>query len=124
MVSKDDFNTRLNELSILEDGWLDGSAYSITQKSVDYSKCFIEKISNNEFEYPLAFPEYNGGIILEWFNSNIGITLEVESNLEKITLSAYDFINKKDFYCDSDIENTNVLSNTLITFLDIFRKKD
>lgn len=121
MVNKKCFDERLVELSCLKDGWLDGEGSSISIEALESSKDFIYSLVNENFVYPVAFPEYNGGIILEWFNDSIGISIDIDNSGKTLILSAYSFINKQDFNCNATIDNTYEIKKKLEECLNILR---
>lgn len=121
MINKKEFNERFLELSFLKDGWLDGNGFAISNKSIDTAKKFIQNIEDAHFIYPLAFPEYNGGIILEWFNQYIAISLEIDNGGNLLILSAYDFAHKKDFNCTTTVDETNEINRMLRECLQFFK---
>jgi hypothetical protein len=58
---------RLDELSKLEHGWLDGYGEVIHPDNIENAKLFIEFAGISEFA---IFPTESGGVQLEWVSSN------------------------------------------------------
>ncbi len=58
---------RLNELTKLKDGWLDGEGSAITGRTVDIAKVFLISLSEEKWCPELfIYPTWRGGITVEW----------------------------------------------------------
>lgn len=61
-----DWAGRLEELSQLRDGWLDGQGLSITAEALEVAESFLFRILDANLPRPGVFPVRDGGIQLEW----------------------------------------------------------
>ncbi|WP_421752494.1 hypothetical protein [Croceimicrobium sp.] len=74
----DDIGYRLEEISLLKEGWLDGQGSSFSKKKLEeLSKLFDEYFDDN-LPLPKTFPTPEGGIQFEWANDNFDVSALVE----------------------------------------------
>ena len=61
-----DWAGRLEELSLLRDGWLDGRGLAIASDALEVAESFLFKVLDANLPRPGVFPMRDGGIQLEW----------------------------------------------------------
>lgn len=71
---------RLDELTALEPGWLDGSGARVTAAVVDHAKELLAAVTAPDRHTLGVFPTEEGGVSLEWFDADLQVltTAEVE----------------------------------------------
>lgn len=83
LLDENDLGYRLDELSQLKDGWLNGEGTKLSKEALKWFELkfetFIEALEVNTYAYPTP----NGNLQLEWSNENLDIELVV--NLETKT---------------------------------------
>jgi hypothetical protein len=74
--------SRIEELSRLEDGWLEGEAKALNKPGLDNFKKMFQMYYDPSLPLPFLFPTELGGIEAEWsFNDHeISIEIDLESN--------------------------------------------
>ena len=63
---RSDVPTRLNELKLLKDGWLDGGGQALDGVLLDRLSLFFTTCYPREFPLPYTFPTESGGVQFEW----------------------------------------------------------
>jgi hypothetical protein len=105
ILDKNDLGYRLDELSLIRDGWLDGYGKSLDPERLDWFSDNYEKFIEIEEIETFAFPTPNGNLQLEWSNQNIESSFLV------------DLQNKTgDFSC-IDLDDVNYENNIEINLL-------
>jgi hypothetical protein len=70
---------RLDELSRLQDGWLDGDGTAPSPTLLDHLKTAFEGNFDPELPLPYLYPTIEGGIQAEWTLNGWDVSLEVDS---------------------------------------------
>jgi len=72
-----DVSGRIEELRLIENGWLDGDGLAMDKEGLNwFSKSFEENFSP-ELPRPYIFPLPDGGIQMEWNNTKYSANLEL-----------------------------------------------
>ena len=73
-----DVTARLNELSRLEDGWLDGEGKALPIDGIKWlTECF-DLYFLSGLQSPYLFPTEDGGICAEWSLVPLSVSLEID----------------------------------------------
>jgi hypothetical protein len=73
-----DFQSQLEELKVLKDGWLDGRGYAPPAEGLDWlAKAFNEHYSDN-LNLPYVYPVAEGGVRFEWSIGPQDVSLEID----------------------------------------------
>lgn len=69
---------RLDELRVMQDGWLDGDGLAPSHAGLDWLAATFTRLYPDNAPTPYAFPTPTGGIELEWLLGDQDITLEID----------------------------------------------
>ena len=91
MITKEQFISRIEELSLLEDGWLDGYGNALSTEGLLWFSNTIEKyVTKNNISYPYLYPTYHGDVRAEWPTENNNLDLSIDIKLiEKSALALF-----------------------------------
>lgn len=70
--------SRIQELKLLQDGWLDGKGKALNKKQLDWFCDIFENSYPDNLPLPYIYPAPEGGIQLEWTIENKEISLEID----------------------------------------------
>lgn len=87
LVDSLDVSTRLEEISGLQDGWLDGEGMAPSADGLVWLRDSLNNNLDPALPLPYLFPTADGGILAEWKNADYDISLEFD--LEKRTSYIY-----------------------------------
>lgn len=73
-----DVLSRLEELSLLQDGWLDGQGKALDQQGLDWFADSFSRLYSEELPWPYVYPTVEGNIRLEWEFETRELSLEVD----------------------------------------------
>lgn len=73
-----DVPARLEELSLLKAGWLEGGGTVQCSHGLVWLSCFFEKCFPNDLPLPYIYPMEEGGVQAEWTLKNIEASLEID----------------------------------------------
>jgi hypothetical protein len=73
-----DVNNRIEELSLLKDGWLDGTGIAPGPEFLQWFENAFEANFNTQLALPRLYPTANGGLQAEWALGDTEISLEIE----------------------------------------------
>lgn len=69
---------RLDELSLLRDGWLDGQGKSLDKQGLDWFADILSSRYPEELPLPYLYPTVEGNIRMEWTFDTREISMEVD----------------------------------------------
>lgn len=98
-LTKDQFNSRLEQLKSLQDGWLDGECKAPSHELIDL---LCTKLGNNP--YPFLYPTEDGGIQAEWSLNDAELYLNLSESSKKASFSCLSNDNAYSEY-DYDIDD-------------------
>ena len=97
-----DVSTRLDELSRLDDGWLDGEGKAPSQSGLQWlTECF-DRFFLDELQLPYLCPTEDGGICAEWLLEPLNLSLEIDLENRRGYWHVVDFTNKS--FTEKDID--------------------
>ncbi len=101
-----DVPTRLDELSALRDGWLDGDGVAPDSGGLEWFGSAFERYYDERLSLPRLYPTAEGGIQAEWSKENHQVSLEIDLRTKKSTYQAVDTVSleSSDFAIDLDSE--------------------
>jgi hypothetical protein len=73
-----DISTRLEEISLLSDGWLDGKGRGFNKETLKALVELFEHGYPDRLPLPYLYPTAEGGIQAEWDGSSWSVSLEIE----------------------------------------------
>lgn len=73
-----DVAARIDELKLLTDGWLDGTAKAPDNGALEWVQELFETHFPNHLQLPFLYPTPEGGIQAEWSIGTTEITLEID----------------------------------------------
>jgi len=73
-----DVPSRLEELGLLEEGWLDGEGRELDKKGIRWFSDTFEMFFPDDLPLPYIYPTADGNIQLEWTLGNYELSLEVD----------------------------------------------
>jgi len=103
-----DITERIKELSLLQDGWLNGEGMAPKKEELQWFSNIFESCYDTALPLPYLYPAVNGGVQAEWVNGNYDVSLNV------------DLKNKKAFYQALNHTNDHVDEITL----DLVKRED
>lgn len=112
-----DVATRLEELSLLEDGWLDGYGKAPDKQGLEWlAKTFDSNYDVENLPLPATFPTPEGNVQFEWSIGDFEISMEVELTRLRGVYHEYNTITKKDkfFYLNLKEEKKWFILNKLL----------
>lgn len=71
-----DVDTRLEELALLKDGWLDGKGKALDQDSLQRLALAMERWFDADLPLPHLYPTPEGGVQAEWSLGQVEVSLE------------------------------------------------
>lgn len=90
-----DIQARVQEISLLKDSWMDGEGLAPTKELLKWLTDSFALFYPKELPLPCIYPALDGGVSLEWSNSNWEISLLIPPNHQNCTLSVFDSTKKK-----------------------------
>ena len=78
VVESSDVRSRLEEMRILKDGWLDGAGLAPSVVGLDWFEKAFEANYANDLPQPFVYPTAEGGLQLEWSLGGEEVSLEVD----------------------------------------------
>jgi hypothetical protein len=73
-----DIPTRLEELKVLRDGWLDGRGIALPHAGLDWLANEIDNRYSEDLPLPYVYPVAEGGVRLEWSIGPEEVSLEID----------------------------------------------
>lgn len=73
-----DIEVRLEELSLLEDGWLNGKGKALSKEKIKIVSEYFYKFYNDNLPLPYLYPTAEAGLQAEWNINNWDISLEID----------------------------------------------
>ena len=89
-----DIGTRLDELRLLEDGWLDHSSKALCKKGLDWLEDAFRLHYTGKAPPPRLYP-FNDGISAEWSIRPFEITLEIDLATKDAYWHSMDMVTKE-----------------------------
>lgn len=79
---------RLNEISALSPGWLDGGGEAVGAKAVETARRLLAELLAHDVPHPRVFPTPEGGVQAEWTidDREISVTFESDGSLYAISV--------------------------------------
>ena len=97
-----DVGSRLDELSRLEDGWLNGEGKALSPDGLRWlAECF-DRYFSEELQLPCLCPTVDGGIYAEWLLEPLNLSLEIDLESHRAHWHAMDF--SDDSYTEENID--------------------
>ncbi|CCQ96694.1 hypothetical protein CULT_480023 [[Clostridium] ultunense Esp] len=93
--------TRLEELSLLKDGWFDGEGKALDKNGIKWFADLFTRFYPDELPLPYVFPTIEGDIRLEW---SMG---PYEASLELVELFLVGVLLRAPFFCNNS--NTSAI---------------
>lgn len=87
---------RLDEISKLQDGWLDGEGLAPKQQELYWFNQMFEGNYDKNLPLPLIFPTPQGGIQAEWSIGTSEISLTINLSSKEATCHLFDFSTKEE----------------------------
>jgi hypothetical protein len=97
---------RLEEISSLADGWLDGDGIAPKKENLDWFANMFHGNFDSNLPLPYIFPTPSGGIQLEWAFENHDISLSIDLASKKAFYHELNFLN------DDEVEEELTLSDS------------
>jgi hypothetical protein len=94
-----DISLRLEELSKLEDGWLDGKGQAPAKNQLVWLQKAFNSSFDNDLPLPYIYPTAEGGVQAEWTLNGWEVSFEI--NLETLQ-GEYQALNLQDRTCDEE----------------------
>lgn len=91
-----DIANRLEDLVILEEGWLNGKGKALNKTKVDNLNNYFDTYYNNELPLPYLYPTAEGGVQAEWEINKWEVSLEIDLNNFAAELHAINFDNNEE----------------------------
>ena len=70
--------SRLDELRLLKDGWLEGEGDAPSEKGLDWLAEALEKHIPEDVPSPFLYPTPEGGVQMEWSMGTTEISLDID----------------------------------------------
>jgi len=80
MQTESEFKANLLRVRSLQDGWLDGEGKAPSKELLDWFEGWFFDFYKENFpgqDYPTLFPEFEGGLVLEWFLPGLQPSLDI-----------------------------------------------
>jgi hypothetical protein len=74
---------RLKELSLLQNGWLNGEGAAPKKENLDWLLGAFENYYNSTLPAPYLYPTVDGGIQAEWTNGRHDVSLNIDLKTKK-----------------------------------------
>ena len=87
-----DVSTRLDELSALRDGWLDGEGMALNPDGLRWFANSFEQYYDEKLPLPRLYPTAEGGIQAEWTCGNNEVSLEINLLTKKSSYQTMDTV--------------------------------
>lgn len=88
---------RLEQLALLQDGWLDGEGKAPAKDKLDWLAEAFDNNFDSDLPLPYLYPTAEGGVQAEWNLPDRSITLEIDLNTQQ---GEYQALNLKDQTCN------------------------
>ncbi len=99
-----DVSSRLDEFSMLQNGWLDGSGKAPNAAGLQWFGSMFETYYDTRLALPHVYPTAEGGLQAEWTAGTVEITLDI--NLSKRTASYQSLDTVSLISCELDFDLT------------------
>ncbi|MGL4942469.1 MAG: hypothetical protein ACRC46_04675 [Thermoguttaceae bacterium] len=73
-----DVHSRLEDLKVLQDGWLDGDGKALDADGITWCANCFSRFYTVDVPFPLFCPTVEGGVYAEWSFDKIDISLEID----------------------------------------------
>ena len=73
-----DVPTRLGELKLIEDGWLEGGGLAPTREGLDWLSYNFDLFYEDDAALPYIYPTEDGGVRMEWSVASDAMILEID----------------------------------------------
>jgi len=115
-----DVQFRLDELSLLKDGWLEGNGISPSDDGLSWISESFDKYFHPNLDLPYIYPTPDGNIQAEWEMKNWSVTLDVQLNNKIGYYHAFETISSKEIERDINLSTESGWSelNILLGSLD------
>jgi hypothetical protein len=100
-----DVSARIEELSGLQDGWLDGEGFAPDQEGLQWFRNAFEQYYDVKLVLPRLYPTAEGGIQAEWTCPNKEISLEVQLATKQASYQALDTVSLVSNDLDIDLSS-------------------
>lgn len=90
-----DIGARLDELRLLEDGWLEPGSIAPCKKGLDWLEEAFRLHYTGKAEPPYLYPMFEGGISVEWSIKPFEITLEINLATKQAYWHSMDMVTKE-----------------------------
>jgi len=80
MASEESLRSSVNRYRSLQDGWLDGQGKAPSHELLSWFESWFFDFYKENFpglDYPSLFPEFEGGLVLEWFLKGLQPSLDI-----------------------------------------------
>jgi hypothetical protein len=101
-----DVSTRLAELAMLQNGWLDGKGQALDQRGLKWLAKVFDDSFSPVLPLPRIFPTPEGCVIAEWTIGNYEISLEVVFETKNAEFQAINMLTKVVDETTFDLSNT------------------
>jgi hypothetical protein len=78
-----DIANRLKELSLLQNGWLNGEGVAPKKENLDWLLGAFENYYDSTLPIPYLYPTVDGGIQAEWTNEHYDVSLNIDLKTKK-----------------------------------------
>lgn len=78
LLDINDVPSRIDELKLLKDAWLDGIGKAPSKEGLDWISSQFDNYASEDMPLPLVFPTEEGNIQMEWTFDSFDISLEVD----------------------------------------------
>ncbi|MDF7759044.1 hypothetical protein PU683_05800 [Kosakonia cowanii] len=103
-LEQNDVFARIEELSILENGWLDGKGLAPEREFLKWlSDCFSTAYDES-LPWPYLFPTPEGGVLAEWDLANNDVSLEIDPKSKIGFYHVLNMINSSDLACEISLD--------------------
>jgi hypothetical protein len=90
-----DVAARLQELSLLEDGWLNGEGLAPKKQDLQWFATNFENFYHPTLPLPFLYPTITGGVQAEWAGDGYDVSLTVELPAKKAFYQYLDHTNNR-----------------------------
>ncbi|WP_298248404.1 hypothetical protein [uncultured Christiangramia sp.] len=103
LIESTDTGYRLEELSLLKDGWLEGEGLSLDKNGIEWLSDKLDSNFNIEEIETYIFPTLDGNTQFEWSSDNWEVSLKVDLKERKGTLHKLNLRDDSDFEKSLDL---------------------
>ncbi len=100
-----DVSARIEELSVLQNGWLDGEGVAPASEGLQWFQNAFEQNYDGKLILPRLYPTAEGGIQAEWTCPNKEISLEVQLATKLASYQALDTVSLVSDDLDIDLSS-------------------